>query len=123
MKQAIILAIILMSGIALADDPNDMPNPTKWNPVTVCVDDVHSTVTIRYYMVDVDKRARSDKYEPVDDTTMWSWVNDPDFLGIVTRLYLSFPSHVKATIRFMTNKASWEESRAIYNRVESERTR
>ncbi len=48
MKQVIILTVvILMAGIALAGDPNSMPNPTAQNRVIVCVDQVHQTVTIR----------------------------------------------------------------------------
>ena len=54
-KARIIVAIILlMAGLAVADDPNSMPNPKK-NSATWCVDEAHSTFTLRIDMSSKDR--------------------------------------------------------------------
>lgn len=55
MKRIILMsAIMLMAGTMFAADPNDMPNPTAQNKVTVCV---QGNITyLRIYTPDINHR-------------------------------------------------------------------
>lgn len=127
MKKVIILAIlILMAMPAFADDPNTMERPTLQDPITICLRQLSDDpadgyeVTIKLLILNVDRRRSvTDK---VSDTAIWSWINDTDFLAAAYSWYYSFPSYYERAIREMTSGATWAEGRAIYDRVESERT-
>ncbi len=114
MKQVILLVvmILMLTGTVVAEDPNRM------NPVTIQRDPNAMTVTVTFYMVGIDRRRRSDKYEPVSDAAVWGWANDPDFLATFQEIYLTFPRGVRNKIKKMTSGASWDDARAIYDKRE-----
>lgn len=141
MKKIILLTAIILSvaGSAFAADPNSIPEPAipdiMVQPATVIVDpnfmipviidkDLDTRIiTIKFYMVNIDRKRRSKNYEPVSDEAIWSWVNDPDFLASFQEVYSGFPRSVRTKIRAMLRTATWEDGRKVYDRANAERTR
>lgn len=115
--EAVTSDITVMAPEAISTDPDFM------SPVVISASPDGRIVTVSFYMVNVDRNPRTDKYEPVKDADIWGWVNDPDFLTTFQQMYWSFPQGVRNRIRIMSQDPRWDEARDIYDKREAERTR